>query len=240
MKTLTIYAIVFSALATAGFWLSKSYADEWDKKTDVVLSGPLQIPGIVLPAGRYVFKLANSSNERHIVQVFSEDEKKLLTTIITVPNYRLQPTGKTKFAFWETPSGQPVALRAWFYPGDNFGQEFPYPKEEAESIGVATQQTIPIIEQPQTAGATTPSSAEPQAAPQQYSAPAAEAPPGNEAEVMPQKSMTDNQPSSESTTEKAEASQPNELPKTASYLPLSGSIGLLSLGSAAMLRMRRR
>ena len=51
-----------------------------------------------------------------------------MTTILAIPNYRLQPTGKTVFTFWETPPGQPKALRAWFYPGDNFGQEFAYPK----------------------------------------------------------------------------------------------------------------
>jgi hypothetical protein len=64
----------------------------------------------------------------------------LFTTILAIPNYRLQPTGKTVFTFWETPPGQPKALRAWFYPGDNFGQEFAYPKSAAVQIAAVSHQ----------------------------------------------------------------------------------------------------
>ena len=74
------------------------------------------------------FKLLDSPSNRHIVQIFNEDESQLITTILAIPNYRLRPAGKTTFEFWETPAGEPTAMRAWFYPGDNFGQEFAYPK----------------------------------------------------------------------------------------------------------------
>ena len=40
-------------------------ADEYDKKTILTFSGPFQIPGKTLPAGSYVFKLADT-NDRHI------------------------------------------------------------------------------------------------------------------------------------------------------------------------------
>src|SRR5258708_24527717 len=80
------------------------------------------------PTGTYVFKLADSLSDRHIVQIFNADETQIIATILAIPNYRLKPTGKSDFRFWETPAGNPRAMRAWFYPGDNFGQEFAYPK----------------------------------------------------------------------------------------------------------------
>ncbi len=95
------------------------------------MNEPIQVPNKVLPPGTYVMKLLDSPSDRHIVQIFNADENHLFTTILAIPNYRIQPTGKTVFTFWETPPGQPKALRAWFYPGDNFGQEFAYPKSAA-------------------------------------------------------------------------------------------------------------
>ena len=37
-----------------------AYADEWDQKTIFTFSAPVEIPGQVLGAGTYVFKLADS------------------------------------------------------------------------------------------------------------------------------------------------------------------------------------
>src|SRR6202044_1936897 len=121
-------------------------ADEWNKKTILTVSEPIQVPNQVLPPGTYVIKLLDSPSDRHIVQIFNQDENHLLTTILAIPNYRIQPTGKTVFTFWETPPGQPKALRAWFYPGDNFGQEFAYPKSAAVEIAAVSRQQVPITE----------------------------------------------------------------------------------------------
>jgi hypothetical protein len=103
-------------------------ADVWNKKTILTINESIQLPNKVLEPGKYVMKLMDSPSNRHIVQVFNEDESQLLTTVLALPNYRLQPTGETHFTFWETVSGEPKPLRSWFYPGDNFGQEFAYPK----------------------------------------------------------------------------------------------------------------
>src|SRR2546429_1905704 len=108
-------------------------ADEWDKKTIITINEPVQMPSccnpdhvVVLQPGTYVLALVDSLSDRHIVRVFEQDQKTVVTTILAIPNYRLQPTDKSTFRFWETPAGQPRAMRAWFYPGDNFGQEFAY------------------------------------------------------------------------------------------------------------------
>src|ERR1700693_474442 len=99
-------------------------ADQWDKKTVITIDEAMQLPNAMLQPGTYVIRLNDSPSNRHVVQVFDKDEKHLVTTILAIPNMRLRPTGKSVFAFWEVPAGKPKALRAWFYPGDNFGQEF--------------------------------------------------------------------------------------------------------------------
>ena len=119
-------------------------ADQWNKKTYITVNEAIQVPGKVLQPGRYVMRLLDSPSNRHIVQIFNEREDQLQTTVLAIPNYRLQPTGKTEFQWWETPAGQPRALRAWFYPGDNFGQEFAYPKSEAMSIAASTNTQVPV------------------------------------------------------------------------------------------------
>jgi hypothetical protein len=103
-------------------------ADTWDKKTIVTFSDSVEIPGQVLPPGTYVFKLANSVLDRHIVQIWAEGETHILATIMTIPNYRLEPSDRPMFEFDERPRNSPMALRSWFYPGDNSGQEFVYPR----------------------------------------------------------------------------------------------------------------
>jgi len=118
-------------------------ADQWNKRTIITVGEPIQVPGKVLQPGKYVMRLMDSPSNRHIVQIFNEREDQLQTTILAIPNYRLQPTGNTEFQFWETPAGQPRAMRAWFYPGDNFGQEFAYPKNEAVSIAAANTSNVP-------------------------------------------------------------------------------------------------
>src|SRR5271154_5183304 len=146
---------LFVAMACVGLLgvalSSSARADEWNKKTVMTVSEPIQVPNQVLPAGTYVIKLLDSPSDRHIVQIFNADQTHLFTTILAIPNYRLQPTGKTVVTFWETPPGQPKALRAWFYPGDNFGQEFAYPKSAAVAIAAVSHQTVPTTEATQPA-----------------------------------------------------------------------------------------
>jgi hypothetical protein len=127
-------------------------ADEWNKKTTMTISEPLQVPScctpghtVILDPGTYVMALVDSQSDRHIVRIFAADGVTVITTILAVPNYRLRPTGKTVFQYWEVPAGQPMALRAWFYPGDNFGQEFAYPKETAAQIAAFVKTPVPAI-----------------------------------------------------------------------------------------------
>ncbi len=147
LKTLAIAAVVgFGSMGSA-------VADQWDKLTTITIDEPMQLPTTTLQPGTYVIRLlATSAADRHTVQFFDKDQKHLITTIEAIPNERVRPTGKSVFAFWETPAGQPKALRAWFYPGDNFGQEFAYPKDEAARISARNNNvTVPTTKDEKTA-----------------------------------------------------------------------------------------
>src|SRR6476619_4692351 len=127
-------------------------ADDWNRKTVITFSGPVEIPGVhlagwgVLPAGTYVFKILDSLSDRHIVQIFSKDELTIYATILAIPNYRLKATDKTVMTFRERPAGEPEALRAWFYPGKNWGEEFVYPKAKAMVLAKATNTPVLFTE----------------------------------------------------------------------------------------------
>lgn len=202
-------------------------ADEWNKLTTITVNQPIQVPNKVLPPGKYVLKLLDSPSDRHIVQVYNAEQNHLLATILAIPNYRLQPTGKTTVTFWETPPGQPKALRAWFYPGDNFGQEFAYPKSAAVQIASVTHEAVPTTE------ATQPSEL-PQAAVTETQ------PPQPQAQEQPQQQPQEEaQATPPPQPEPTPAPAPQELPKTASPFPLLGLAGIFSLGLFALVRAFR-
>jgi len=143
---LSLKLSVLSGVALLSASLAPSlHADQWNKKTVLTIKETIQLPHTVLQPGTYVFKLADSPSDRHIVQIFTADETHIIATILAIPNYRLKPTGKSVFRFWETPAGHPRAMRAWFYPGDNFGQEFAYPKMKSIEIAKITRTAVPTV-----------------------------------------------------------------------------------------------
>src|SRR6185436_1408032 len=117
-------------------------ADQWDKKTILTFSGPVQIPGATLPAGSYVFKLADIAGNRHVVQVFDKAEKKIYTTMLAIPNQRLEPSDKPIILFSERAAGSPQAVKVWYYPGETIGNEFVYPKSQAMKIAKETHTRV--------------------------------------------------------------------------------------------------
>ena len=124
---------------------STAYAQTRDNKTTLTFSQPVEIPGHVLPAGTYVFRLADSLSDRHIVQVFDADGSRIIATILAINNYRLTSTDKTVISFNEVPRGSPETISAWFYPGNNYGQEFVYPKRRALELAVASKAIVPAV-----------------------------------------------------------------------------------------------
>jgi len=120
-------------LALSSFLSQPAKADEWNKRTEFQFSAPVEIPGKVLAAGKYVFELADSQSDRNIVQVFSEDSdghESLAATILAVPAYTANTPDKPIVRFEERHSGSREAVKSWFYPGDNSGWAFVYSKGE--------------------------------------------------------------------------------------------------------------
>jgi hypothetical protein len=218
-------------LATS--FVPKADADQWNKMTIVTVNEPIIAGDKVLEPGTYVWKLLDSQSDRHIVQIFDKDQRHLEETVLAIPNYRLEPTGKTQFAFWETPAGVPKAVRAWFYPGDNFGQEFAYPRKLVAQLASAAPVPVPMnYAQPTPEPAPVPEvqpapTPEVQPAPQPESAPAAAAAPEPEGQRQSQSNAT-----------VAQVPVPQKtLPHTASFNPLVGLIGLASLSLSGLLSL---
>jgi len=137
-----VLRVLFGALALTAMLMPSARADEWNKQTFLTFSGPVQVPGATLPAGTYMFKLADLQGNRHIVQIFDKDGTKLYTTILAIPDQRVEPSDKPVVMFGETPAGTPAAIKAWFYPGDTIGDEFVYPRREAVQIARSTHQSV--------------------------------------------------------------------------------------------------
>ena len=212
-------------------------ADDWNKKTTITFSAPVEIPGVhlkgwgVLPAGTYVFKLLDSKSDRHVVQIFNADETIIYATILAIPNYRLTPTDKTVVTFNEGIEGRPEAIRAWFYPGRNWGEEFVYPKDKA--IELAKVANAPVLftplELPVEVVAITvdaPVVAQLQVAPVMAARPTGEV--VEVAEVVA--------PAPAAELPLVAAAPIETLPDTASSLPLIALCGLLALGGALVIR----
>jgi len=231
----TATTTVFCLALMGAVFSPAAKADEWNRKTVMTFSGPVEIPGVhlkgwgVLPAGTYVFKILDSQSDRHIVQIFNADETQVYATILAIPNYRLKATNKTVITFRERPAGEPEALRAWFYPGRNWGEEFVYPKAKAVELAKTTNTPVLFLAAEIPVEVEVPiKTADEAVVVQLKQAPImAIKPTGEEVELA---AVVTPPPAA---TEVAMA----ELPQTASWLPLIALFGLLALGGAWVLRL---
>jgi hypothetical protein len=211
MKLFRVFAISVCLLGIYALSVPSATADDWNRKTKVTFSEPVEVPGVglhILPAGTYIFKILDSQSDRHIVQIFNEAQDHVFTTILAIPNYRLHATDKTVITFRERPAGQPEALRAWFYPGRQWGEEFVYAKSRAIELAKVVKEPVlaPTI--------------------------ALDAAPIEALKTAPVVAI---QPTGE-VVELAQVVEPPpviaaSLPVTASPLPLIGLLGMLSLGA---------
>jgi hypothetical protein len=142
MKINKGYIAVALIIASTLFFGLAAHADESDQATKITFSQPVQIPGQVLPAGTYLFKLEDSNSSQNLVQIFNADRTVLYATLQTVATERREPTGYTVLTLAEQGTGQPDVLVKWFYPGRETGNEFVYSTEKEKDLGQDRQQTI--------------------------------------------------------------------------------------------------
>jgi hypothetical protein len=124
-------------------------------------------------------------------------------------------------------------LRAWFYPGKNFGAEFVYPKERALELAKLTNAPVLYtpVEVPVEVAALEPVVVQLKQAPVLAVKPTGE-------EVAVAEVVT--APPAEALVATNDAPAPvAELPSTASPMPLIGLFGLLALGAAFSLKLVR-
>jgi hypothetical protein len=143
MKARTALQLALGVVLLGGAIANHVQAQTFNKRTKVTFSQPVAVPGRTLAAGTYTFTLHDSLGSRNIVQIWNEDKTELITTILAISNYRLEPTDETVIEFRERPADRPQAVKAWFYPGHSSGIEFVYPKEEAMQIAQAANEVVP-------------------------------------------------------------------------------------------------
>ncbi|MGA8443117.1 MAG: hypothetical protein WB762_14830 [Candidatus Sulfotelmatobacter sp.] len=213
MKSCKLQIAVFCLVAIATLCVSSNAkADTWNKATKLIFSQPVEVSGTVLQSGTYWFQLMDSPANRNIVQVWNADHTKLIKTILAIPSYRMDPTGETVVKFAERPTGTPEALKTWYYPGENFGQQFVYRAARATEVAENVSEPVLTVRDEQVAAPS----------PVVDTTPAAAAQPTDDqvevAEVIDAVAVAD------------------ALPETASTLPLLGLVGLLAVAAGLALR----
>jgi LPXTG-motif cell wall-anchored protein len=254
IQTAACAAVLFAAFSPRAV-----RADDWNKRTVLTFSDTVQVPGATLPAGTYVFRLRDSQSDRYTVQILNERENHMYATVLAIPDYRDTIPEKTLVSFYEAPAGQPMPIKAWFYPGEKFGREFVYRKNEAALIAAAAKEAVPSDETYGTVASAETQAAQPavtaepapeQAAPAPVEQPAIAEPqpaPNTHDDVVTTESTASAEPAPEPVTEPTTdqtadqtTDQPATLPSTGSEWPLAGLIGLSSLAGAFALRAVRR
>jgi len=222
MKVLKSLVVVLAAFVCIAMLASAAAAEGNDvnRSTKITFNQPVEVPGHVLPAGTYTFKLVTFQGVRNIVRIYNEDGTKVITTLLAIYDTRLKPTEKPVIEFREQKSTSPAAIKAWFYAFDTAGLEFVYPKARAAELATAENAPVPAAEVEET-----PANLE--------TVPLVAEMPGNTEEPI-----TEAFPTTPTQPMVAEEMQPAEaLPKTASPVPLIGLIGLVSISLGGALRL---
>jgi hypothetical protein len=134
------FAFVAGLAVVSTLSVSPARADLANQASKLTFNQPIEVPGMVLPSGTYLFQ--RDRDDLNVVRIFNADGTHLYTTIQTISAVRLEPTGDTVVTLAERPAGTPVALVKWFYPGNDIGHEFVFPKHEEQQLAQARQMTI--------------------------------------------------------------------------------------------------
>jgi hypothetical protein len=204
------------------------YADDWDKATKITLNHPFEIPGMILPAGTYVFKIVDLPAERHAVRIFNENESATYATLLAFPDLRMESRDDTVVTFYEAEKGRVPALHQWFYPGHLGGVEFAYPEKPPMEFAAVTEAPPVVTKLPEP--------------PPVFREKPTPEPVVEEAVPEP---LLEVEPATEAVTPVAEpepAAEPEAvpLPKTGTPFPLIGLVGLLSAVAASGLGLIRK
>ena len=228
--------------------------DEWNLATKFTINHDFEVPNMVLQANTpYVIRILDSPSNRNVVQIFNEDQSRMLTMFIAISALRPEVTDDTQFTFMETLPQYPLPIKEWFYPGRLSGLEFVYPKEQAAKIalhmrGAAVTETAANItkseptaelEKPSVEENVTP--VEPQVEVNQEQKVEQEVENVDRSAEIAQNNesvKTDTEVQQEKPSEpEAVNAEEQELPRTAGELPIIAFIGVLCLGTGLGLKV---
>ena len=132
-------AMVLTLSATPTF----AQGQPLDSRTEFTFNQPVELPGVTLPPGTYIFRFVDGTTGRKVMQVQAKDaSNKTYGMFLTINAERPRPSDDAELRFLETPAGQPAAVKTWWYPGNTIGREFIYPKSQARRLAKATNQTV--------------------------------------------------------------------------------------------------
>jgi hypothetical protein len=258
MSKTRAYCCALGIVGLAWIAASTATAQPSDKRTYFTFSGPVEVPGVALPPGKYLFRVVDSGGR--VVQVLSEDGSKPYAMFFSLPAERLTPASEPEVRFMETPAGTPPAIKTWWYPGETIGREFIYPKEQAQRLAkrstepvLTTQQQTTTTEQTNTGELSRVAASGSETVVNAESKPAATTPTGTAQQgetapgsiIIPPASVpTASNSTSSSAKAFATSGTPakgsrKRLPQTASLLPIAGLLGVCLIAGAASIRLWR-
>jgi hypothetical protein len=139
LSKLTVFATLAMLVLGMG---GTAVAQTSDYRTYFTFSTPVTLPGVTLPAGRYLFRLADPNSSRKVISVLSEDGKTPLAMLHTIPNQLPQAPRDPEVRFLETSGNMPPAIKTWWYPGKSIGYEFIYPRAQALQLAKVTSEPV--------------------------------------------------------------------------------------------------
>jgi len=250
MLSRKLLRIICGTAIVAGCSVTIALAQLPDRRTIFTFSGPVAIPGATLPAGKYVFRLAEPGSSARVVQVFSADGKKPYGMFFSRAAERVDPPRDPEVRFLETGKGVPAAIKTWWYPGERTGFEFVYPKEQARRLAQGSKESVlttkaasSTTDQTNTANLArvSPTGEETNVGDAAATAPTGTSQQGAVADAsinFPRTAPAESEAPVQTGTIARNNSRTG-LPGTASNVPLFGLIGLVAIAGAAFLRVWR-
>ncbi len=227
--TMGLFAVLLGVVVTVN-----ANAQETGEDAVFTLTEPLDVGGTILQPGSYQIKVVPLHWNRDLLQVRSADLMKLHANVLTVPHQE-GPEGVqvewSRYVYYPAIAGQPRALKTWFAantPGSG-GHDIVYPTRRAMEL--AAQVKEPVVAIPDEVKV-----AEYETAPLVLVTPEKEVKPfevAKTAEVAkaPEPPMTELAPARPEIVADSSLDQ-QQLPATASRVPLVAGLGLLSLAGA--------
>jgi LPXTG-motif cell wall-anchored protein len=217
---ISIFSVLLLGLFLAGAG-SALAADDSSWNSALHLAQATEIPGKMLEPGDYVVRVLDTKQPRKIVQFTNADGTKVIATVMAVPDYKVKAVQNVEFTYFQRAEGAPMALKEWFYVGNNYGVEFVYPKNEAYKIAQSTHETVVMT-------------------PSESSEEVRQVTPEQKEEPYEVRKVEETPAPTPAPTTVAENTAPKQLPQTGSELPATALAGMLLLAGAATMRLFRQ